>query len=340
MRARILILALPAAAWVVAPAARPTRHAGPVRPPAARPTRRSGRLHALDIAAAAATASATAALSRAVLESCAASGPPMGLPVTASLAVEVGRGLTAGTDDDYVRDLLPNCVAGTAQDGECNALPVRVLARGCRPLAFRQTEFQEMGGSTGAQVWKDGVVLSRYMDTLGRSAWQGKRAIELGSGGGVGAITARALGADVLATDIQPRVLELAAANAAANFGPGTALRTQVLAFGDPRALAEAAASGPFDYVIGSDWGHLGPKVWPEIAASLDTLVTKDTVALYVGTPRFVSEWATLQRLFAAKGLESVDVGLDPVAYGIDEGGGPFRPRLMRVTRSGGGGGG
>jgi len=88
---------------------------------------------------------------------------------------------------------------------DCLLLPNRLFWReaGGRPLLIRQT----MGRgsmwetSTGSSVWGGGIVLQRYLEQeLGRAALAGKRVIELGTGTGLGAITAASLGAgEVLA---------------------------------------------------------------------------------------------------------------------------------------------
>ena len=93
---------------------------------------------------------------------------------------------------------------------DCLLLPNRLFWReaGGRPLLIRQT----MGRgsmwetSTGSSVWGGGIVLQRYLEQeLGRVALSGKRVIELGTGTGLGAITAASLGAgEVLATHRDP----------------------------------------------------------------------------------------------------------------------------------------
>ena len=95
---------------------------------------------------------------------------------------------------------------------DCLLLPNRLFWRSGetsgRPLLIRQT----MGRgsmwetSTGSSVWGGGIVLQRYLEQeLGRAALSGKRVIELGTGTGLGAITAASLGAgEVLATHRDP----------------------------------------------------------------------------------------------------------------------------------------
>lgn len=44
--------------------------------------------------------------------------------------------------------------------------------------------------STGSSIWGGGLVLAREMETLGPTFFEGKHVLELGSGTGLGAITA------------------------------------------------------------------------------------------------------------------------------------------------------
>ena len=97
---------------------------------------------------------------------------------------------------------------------DCLLLHQRVLWRGRqRPLLVRQTMSKDTmwSSSTGSAIWGGGVVLQRYMELLGSDFWAGKRVLELGTGTGVGSISAAKLGAaEVVATDRDAAVLELA----------------------------------------------------------------------------------------------------------------------------------
>ena len=106
---------------------------------------------------------------------------------------------------------------------DCLLLKSRVFWRGVNPpLVIDQTMQMSTIAkqSTGSSVWGGGVVLARYMEELGGEFWRGKQVIELGSGAGLGSITAAKLGAQsVLATDRDADVLELIKANVAKNLG-------------------------------------------------------------------------------------------------------------------------
>lgn len=81
-----------------------------------------------------------------------------------------------------------------------------------------------------AQLWPSAVGLAEWI--LGQSGLTGKTVCELGCGPGLPGIAAARMGADVLWTDIQPRALELTAANALANGIPGAS--TAVLDWREP----------------------------------------------------------------------------------------------------------
>ena len=139
---------------------------------------------------------------------------------------------------------------------DCLLLQRRIIWRGGlqAPLVIDQS--MRMGSmwqqSTGSSVWGGGVVLARYMEGLGGEYWAGKRVLELGSGSGVGAITAVKLGArTVLATDRDAAVLQLALRNAATNLGERKAiLSAERLEWGEPSAAVDATQ---WDVVIGAD---------------------------------------------------------------------------------------
>ena len=80
---------------------------------------------------------------------------------------------------------------------DCLLLPSRVFwsKTGAQPITIQQTmTTSEMWQvSTGSTVWGGGVVLQRYLESLGTDFWQGKSVIELGTGTGLGGVTAARL---------------------------------------------------------------------------------------------------------------------------------------------------
>ena len=141
---------------------------------------------------------------------------------------------------------------------DCSLLPRRVFWRsGAPPFFIRQTmtKANMWQASTGSAVWGGGIVLSRYMEVLGSTFWEGKRVLELGTGTGLGSVTAAKLGAArVLATDRDAKVLALAQQNAQAN-GVGGLVSTASLSWGkpEPQAAADSPLAQPWDVVIGAD---------------------------------------------------------------------------------------
>ena len=125
---------------------------------------------------------------------------------------------------ERAKALTPSCTEALFPEfnddldmNDCLLLPSRVFWRaGARPLLVRQTmSTDEMwSSSTGSAVWGGGVALQHYMESeLGSDYFRGKRVLELGTGTGLVSVTAAALGADVVATDRDADVLELAAEN-------------------------------------------------------------------------------------------------------------------------------
>jgi predicted nicotinamide N-methyase len=93
-------------------------------------------------------------------------------------------------------------------------------------------------------LWRSGVALGKELSELDLS---GRRVVELGCGLGVPSVAAARAGATVLATDMDPDALQLAARNAAEN---GLELETMVVKWESPDELV---GRGPFDLVLGTD---------------------------------------------------------------------------------------
>ena len=149
---------------------------------------------------------------------------------------------------------------------DCLLLPNRLVWNpGSRwPLRIKQTMTMRdlWKQSTGSAIWGGGIVLSREMARLGPEFWANKRVLELGTGTGLGAVSAAKLGAaDVLATDRDADVLALAQRNARANLGCGSPVRTALLSWGGS-AEAEAELTRGTDVVIGADLTY-NKDAWP-----------------------------------------------------------------------------
>lgn len=185
---------------------------------------------------------------------------------------------------------------------DCLLLKRRVFWRGGvnAPLVIDQT--MQMATiakqSTGSSVWGGGVVLARYMEGLGASFFEGKRVVELGTGSGLGAITAAKLGAvSVLATDRDAAVLALTEANAAKNLGARqSTVATATLDWGQ----ASGAVDGThWDLVIGADLTY-NRDGWPFLFRQLQRLRTP---AILSASERRPNELTSLRTALDGAGL-------------------------------------
>eukprot|EP00967_Tisochrysis_lutea_P062056 scaffold79584_cov31-Tisochrysis_lutea.AAC.3 len=212
-----------------------------------------------------------------------------------------------------LKAISPSCTEGLYPEfsqmldfNDCLLLPERVIWRGGLkpPLVVSQT--MEMSTlwkqSTGSSIWGGGLVLVREMESLGEAFWKGKRVLELGSGTGLGAITAAKLGAaSATATDRDTLVLELAQRNARTNLGAANAaavFNTDLLEWGGSPDVAQArvaAISGfPFDFLIGSDLTY-NRDGWIPLA---QTLRATRAPALLTASERRPNELAELEAFF------------------------------------------
>ena len=232
---------------------------------------------------------------------------------------------------------------------DCLLLPSRVFwsAGGVggvpTPITIKQTmttgEMWQV--STGSTVWGGGVVLNRYMEGLGSAFWQGQRVIELGTGTGLGGVTAARLGAaDVLVTDRDAEVLRLAASNARANL-PSTvrvaaagsltptseqrgtpsapAFRTSLLEWGSAPAVGaegaaadgEAAYAQEWDVVVGADLTY-NREAWPVL---VETIKRLQAPAILSASERREDELKSLASFLTDEGL-SFEIEPSPMAQG------------------------
>jgi len=124
--------------------------------------------------------------------------------------------------------------------------------------------------TTGCRIWEAGYALADIVSKP--EAVRGKTVLELGSGTGVGGLSAAAAGAaSVLLTDGGETTLDLLKRNAVAN-GHNIADVAQ-LRWGDGGDIAEVATRGPFDIIMGSDLLY-DPESFPGLLKSLEALCT------------------------------------------------------------------
>jgi len=209
-----------------------------------------------------------------------------------------------------LKAISPSCTEGAYPEfsdlldfNDCLLLPRRVVWRGGLkpPLIVEQTMAMSSlwKQSTGSSIWAGGLVLAREMERLGPDFWSGKHVLELGSGTGLGAITASELGAAVAtSTDRDNLVLELAQRNALANLGAENAaavFRTGTLEWGgEPAVAAEHVGSlpgAPFDIIVGSDLTY-NREAWVPLA---QTLRAARAPALLTASGRRPNELAELE---------------------------------------------
>ncbi len=140
---------------------------------------------------------------------------------------------------------------------------------------------------SGATIWDAGRVLSEVL--LDRDV-AGLRILELGSGTGVGGLTAAARGAaSVTLTDGERAIMPLLHANIAAN-GVGSAAKARRLRWGNEAETAAAmSASGPFDIIVGSDLLY-APEAFPELVWTLKRLCTAGHTEVLLTYPTRHSE--------------------------------------------------
>ena len=113
-------------------------------------------------------------------------------------------------------------------------MPTPGMPTPSRPLAIQ--EKQELG--TGGRIYEGGQLLSEVLLSEYRQRLPSMRVLELGSGTGIGGLTAAAAGARVLLTDGAPELLPLLEANVRRNAEAGSlrgSAEVRLLRWGDER---------------------------------------------------------------------------------------------------------
>jgi predicted nicotinamide N-methyase len=131
--------------------------------------------------------------------------------------------------------------------------------------------------TSGGRIWEAGQLLSDVLlSDAYREQLPAMRVLELGSGTGIGGLTAAAAGANVLLTDGDNGTLSLLEANVQRNVEANLFAQLPSvcrLQWGDARDLEEARASGPYDLIIGADIVY-DPDAFDVLLESLEQLAT------------------------------------------------------------------
>mmetsp|Transcript_28605 Transcript_28605/g.56022 ORF Transcript_28605/g.56022 Transcript_28605/m.56022 type:complete len:268 (-) Transcript_28605:1821-2624(-) len=187
---------------------------------------------------------------------------PYPFPLLAAVFAVLATGLSlvslAGNQFGPLPEVLeaantePDSIQCTPETDDCKHLDNLVIKRN---NAFILLEQQWGKRSTGNAVQQSAAVLSRYFE-IGKGHLGGKRVIELGTGTGLASIGAHRSGAaEVLATDGDPEVLQLAARNVEANrlkfpLDVGRKIGVQKLEWGNAEQMAEVKKT-KWDVVLG-----------------------------------------------------------------------------------------
>ena len=157
------------------------------------------------------------------------------------------------------------------------------------------------GDSTGSKIWDSGRLLSSLLSTKDLS---GVRVLELGSGTGVGGLTAAGCGASVCLTDGSAAMLDLLRQNIEAN-GLERQATVQRLRWGDADECASVVALGPFDLIVGSDLLY-APEAFPNLLETLAALCTPERTEILLTYPTRFTEGIFFEQA-AAESFEELD---------------------------------
>jgi len=170
----------------------------------------------------------------------------------------------------------------------------------------------KIGLNTGFKIWDAGRVLSKLLVSDYSHKLPTMRVLELGSGTGVGGLTAAAAGANVLLTDGSSVVLELLRVNVDAN-GFSRNVEVSELLWGDDHEDI-IRDNGPYDLIIGSDLLY-APEVFDDLLDTLEQLcIPGVTEVLLTFPPRHTEimffENAEGRNFELTKQISEVDPGL------------------------------
>eukprot|EP00747_Dinoflagellata_sp_TGD_P191425 gnl/TRDRNA2_/TRDRNA2_54781_c0_seq1.p1 gnl/TRDRNA2_/TRDRNA2_54781_c0~~gnl/TRDRNA2_/TRDRNA2_54781_c0_seq1.p1 ORF type:complete len:497 (-),score=96.64 gnl/TRDRNA2_/TRDRNA2_54781_c0_seq1:54-1544(-) len=140
-------------------------------------------------------------------------------------------------------------------------LAIRTVRLPCgRDVVIRQHQRREEEKvGTGGVLWEAAIVLADYVGRQSAAlAWRGKRVLELGAGTGLVAIALGLEGAQVCATDGNPKVVEGALRNVETAKPLTGSVRLEVFDWNSLDDLKRIQEAGPWDAIVGSDLVYPG----------------------------------------------------------------------------------
>jgi len=156
-----------------------------------------------------------------------------------------------------------------------------------------EEKFLPHATDSGGRIWDAGKVLSEYLLKEYRNKLPAMRVLELGSGTGIGGLTAAAAGASVLLTDGKKELVPVLENNVLLNAGVNILdcdAEVCELLWGDEHDINVVQGNGPYDLIIGSDLLY-SPDVFPALLDSLEQLCTPEhTEVLLVFPQRFTED--------------------------------------------------
>jgi len=146
----------------------------------------------------------------------------------------------------------------------------------------------------GRSVWESGLRLVDYLEKNERDMIRGSRVLELGTGTGIVGISVASMGAEVVVTDREEKLLNLVKRNIEANqkaiLGGGGSAKAEIMDWSNrARTSTVALTEGPFDYIIASDILYSSPS-HPMLVETLWQCTCVDTKIL-IAYPSRDLEW-------------------------------------------------
>lgn len=147
-------------------------------------------------------------------------------------------------------------------------------------LHIHEAVDEESTEGTGTLIWSAGVRLSQHLVRNRAGELKGSRVLDLGAGTGIVGITAAALGAHVMLTDMRdvlPQAFENIQANAALIEASGGSATVQELDWNDPD---DEVLDQDYDWVFGSDVTYSEDALAPLAKLLRQMVLTNETATV------------------------------------------------------------